>query len=165
MKRIVLTILSVLILTSMAASSVFATGVVNVTATPTFIAIDNTPTTYDFATVAASVTLSTGTGTFTVANTSSVAINLAIVTDAAWTGGGGWVTSSTGVPGSGIAGMYAGVTGTTYDKLLSATSVELKHELAASTSQTWGFRLLTPTSFTDGVQKATTVTVSAAAHS
>jgi hypothetical protein len=166
LKRIILTTLSVLVLSTIPFASAFAatTANVTVTATPSFVAITNSPSTYDFATVAASATPASGTGTFTISNTSSVAINITIWA-VAFTGGTGWTLNTTGSPGADQAGLYAGITGSTYPTVVTTSpGAELAHSITASASQTWGLKLMVPTSFTDGTQKTTTVTVSAAVH-
>jgi len=165
MKKLLLVILSVLALTAVAVLPAFAatTTTVTVTATPTYIAITVSPTTYDFSVVAASGTPSTTAGYFTITNSSSVATTISI-----WainfTGGVGWTLNTTGAPGADTAGLYAGIVSGSFPITVTVSpGAALKTSLAATTNQTWHLKLMAPTSFTDGVQKSTTVTLSSAA--
>jgi len=86
------------------------TADVTVTATPTYIAITNTPNVYDFAAVAASSVTNTAAGTacFTANNSGSVTSNitiLAVLTAGNWTGGTQWVHSEAGAAGADTAAL------------------------------------------------------------
>jgi hypothetical protein len=165
MKRILISLLSALFMTVMLVLPALAatTATVTVTATPTYIAITNSPASYDFGVIAASATPATSAGYFSITNTSSVATNISIWA-VAITGGVGWTLNTTGAPGTDQAGMYAGIVSGTFGTVVTTSpGAVIKSSLAASTSQTWHLKLMAPTSFTDGVQKSTTVTISAAA--
>ena len=165
MKRILISLLSALVLTIVMVLPAFAatTTTVTVTATPTYIAITVSPTTYDFTVVAASGTPSTTAGYFTITNSSSVATTISIWA-VAFTGGVGWTLNTTGAPGADQAGMYAGIVSGSFPiTITTSPGAALKTSLAATTNQTWHLKLMAPTSFSDGVQKSTTITLSSAA--
>lgn len=142
------------------------TADVTVTATPSYIAIGVTPTTYDFGVVAASSNTTTANTTyFLISNNSSVTTNMTIsVTGATWTGGTVWTHSDTGTPGADTVGLYANAGGTfgTGDVLVkNAAPNKIKTNQAATTNFSYGLDLLAPTSFSDGVQKTNVVRVTA----
>jgi hypothetical protein len=124
--------------------------------------ISNTPSSYNFGVVNPSNTISTGLNCFTITNNSGFAVNVTVSgTDI--TGGTTWTLSDTGTPGAGIVGLKAGLDGGSYDIVVKKTvpySI-LKSNLAASASQDWGLQILAPTNYTDSVQKAGTVTLTA----
>jgi len=143
------------------------TADVTVTATPSYVAITVSPTTYDFGVVAESATPSTTTIYFTVTNTSSVVTNNTVaVTTATWSGGVTWTHSDTATPGANTAGMKANKGGTwgTGDVIVQFTTPQiLAASQAATTNWTFGLKLWAPTSFTDGVQKSIITRITATA--
>lgn len=181
MKKVLLSLLGVLsIVLVPTASALAATSAdVTVTATPTFIAMTNDTATWAVGTVAANtIYWWTAAGTApdpepfeaddmksTIANTGSVAETISVHAHN-FTGGAGWTLHGT-TEGENIVVLAAGATGTAnvagMKYLVDTTPQELYHELAASGSVKWCMRLKTGT-FTDGVEKSCTVTVSAAAH-
>ncbi len=139
---------------------------VTVTADPIFVSISNSPNTYDFGAVATSSTPSTTSNYFTIDNTSDVATNISIsVTTAAWSGGAGWTHSDTATAGVDTAGLKSGTGGTNDIIVKNASPNNLVSSLAADTDYTWNMQLITPTSFTDGVQKLIVVRLTATAAS
>jgi hypothetical protein len=149
------------ILTVVAPFAVMAatTADVTVTATPTYIAITNTPNMYDFAAVAASSITNTagGTSCFTANNTGTVESNItvvAVLTAGNWTGGTQWVHSETGAGGVDTAGLSAGTdSGAIHDITVNTTVQLLYGNLIAANHTHWGLQLRAPTSFSDGTQK------------
>lgn len=142
------------------------TADVTVTATPSFIAIGVTPTTYDFGVVATSSNTTTANTTyFLISNNSSVTTNMTIsVTGATWTGGTAWTHSDTATPGADTVGLWANAGGTfgTGDVIVkNAAPNKIKTNQAATTNFSYGLDLLAPTSFSDGVQKTNVVRVTA----
>jgi uncharacterized cupredoxin-like copper-binding protein len=161
MVRLLSVLLVSVILTVVAPFAVMAatTADVTVTATPTYIAITNTPNIYDFAAVApSSVTNTAGTTScFTANNTGNAVSNITIVavlTAGNWTGGVGWIHSNTAIAGVDTVGLKCGTdSGTITDLTVNTTSQLLYGNLAVANHTHWGMQLLAPTSFGDGVQK------------
>ena len=181
MKKVLFSLLGVLTIVLIPSASAFAatTADVTVTATPTFIAMTNSEATWAIGTVAANtIYWWTAAGTApdpepfeaadmksTITNTGSVPETISVHAHD-FTGGAGWTLHGT-TEGADIVVLAAGTTGTAnvagMKYLVDTTPQELIHELAAAGTQKWCLRLKTGT-FTDGVEKTTTVTVSAAAH-
>ena len=134
-----------------------------VTYTPgTSTSISNSPTSYNFGAINANGTIATGLNYFTVTNTSGSAVNITISgTDI--TGGTTWTLSDTATPGANTIGMQAGLSGGAYNINVKKTAPfnTLKSNLAANANQSWGLQLLAPTSYSDNVQKAGTITLTA----
>jgi hypothetical protein len=128
------------------------------------VQITNAPGSYDFGTVAAGTTKSSGLTTFQVTNNSSVAVNITISgTD--MTGGNTWTLSDAAAPGSMICGFKAGLFGGSYNVIVKKNGPynTLVAALGSGLSQQWGLQLLAPTNYTDGATKTGTVTITAAA--
>lgn len=148
-------------------SVVFAASsdTVDIKALPTYIAIAITQTEKDFGAVVPSTNYDTAANFFAIVNTSNVTTDLTVY-GSDFTGGTGWTLSGTGAgAGSNTAGMYAGIVSGTFDIVVSASpGTTLKSSLASSTDQSFHVQLNTPlAAFDDGVEKVSTVTVSAAA--
>jgi len=124
--------------------------------------ISNTPNSKDFGVVETSQTYTTGLDYFTVTNNSGGAVSITIKA-IDFTGGNGWTLSDTATPGATTAGLKAGLEGGDYTIVVKKSSPynTLKSGLADSATQKWGLKLYAPTSFNDGVQKSTTVTLTA----
>ena len=132
------------------------TADVTITASPTYIAITNTPNNYDFGVVLAGTNKSSLSTQFTANNTGNVASNVsiaAILTAGNWSGGQGWIHSNTGTPGADQAGLIAGLSGWVGNVTVSSTAAWFMNGLAAATTQQWGVEIQSPTSFGDGTQK------------
>ena len=132
------------------------TADVTITASPTYIAITNTPNNYDFGVVLAGTNKSSTSTTFTANNTGNIASNVsiaAILTAGNWSGGQGWIHSNTGTPGADQAGLIAGLSGWVGNVTVSSTAKWFMNGLASATTQQWGVEIQTPTSFGDGTQK------------
>lgn len=119
---------------------------------------------HDFGLVDPSTTYATGLTRWTVWNNSGFAINITIqATD--MTGGTAWTLSDTATPGINTYGLNAGVFGGSYSTIVKKNPPynTLISNLAAGASRQWGLQLLTPTDFSDTVQKTATVTLTATA--
>jgi hypothetical protein len=156
------------------------TATVTINATPTWVAITNTnsnvyvvPTSItastDLTPVAISASPTTAAGFFSLVSQSTVAVNVSIWA-VNFTGGSVWTLSDSAVSGSAIAGMYAGIVSGTFNTVIKTSPGSVLKSLAAnvngsvnSASQTWHLKVMIPTVFQDGVQKSTTITLSAAA--
>ena len=139
---------------------------VEVTYTPGTPEITVSPTSYDFGVIAESITSNTTTSYFTIDNTSTMQTDQTIsVTASSWSGGAGWTHSDTATPGADTAGMKANKGGTwgTGDVIVkNAAPNFIAENQAAVTDYSFGLSLITPTSFTDGIQKSNTVRITAA---
>jgi hypothetical protein len=128
----------------------------------TSLSISNTPNSHDFGSVAEGVSPETGLTNFSVTNNSGVAINITI-SGVDMTGGITWTLADDGSPGTNICGLKAGLEGGSYDIIVkkNAPYNTLVSGLAGSATQKWGLKLYVPTSFSDGVQKIGTITLTA----
>lgn len=127
--------------------------------------ITNAPDNYAFSFVAASAEPTTGLDHFTMTNTSAFAINVTISgTD--MTNGVAWTLADDAIPLADTVGFKAGLDGGAYNIIVRKNVVfnELKHDLGAGNTQKWGLKMYAPTSFSDGVAKTGTITLTAAAH-
>jgi len=126
--------------------------------------ISNTPPTWGVGVVAESATPATGLTHFTVTNNSGFAVDISIKgTD--MTGGTAWELSEDGNAGVDIVGLKAGLSGGSYNIVIKEDSPynDLVTSLADSGTQDWGMQMFVPTSFSDGVPKSGTVTLTASA--
>jgi len=127
--------------------------------------ISNTPINYNFGNVSKGASYKTGLTYFTITNDSPDSVNITISGDD-MTGGVTWTLSEDASTGTNIYGLRAGregeVEGNDYITVVPKSSANLLVSgLPASENQTWGLQLLAPTSFTDGVAKEGTVTLTA----
>lgn len=153
---------------------------VTITATPTYIALTNDTATWAAGMLAASTTywwtadsnapapepFEAADMKATITNTGSVAEDIDIKV-AAFTGGTGWTISTDATPSEGEISVRAGITGTTNAAgmvQILTTDSELIDNLAASGTKKWCMNMITPASFTDGVEKSGTVTLTASAN-
>jgi len=140
---------------------------VEVTATPSFTGISNSPGIYDFGTVSANSTPNTGTDYFTITNTSSANISISInCTD--WTGGTGWTYGAPDEDTANLAASSGNSTGGgssgvgTYDiDVPVGTGALLIKAVPAGVNPNWELQLNAPTSLTFGDEQTTTVTITA----
>ncbi len=138
------------------------TADVSVNATPAYIAISNSPSTYSFGTVEVSTNYSSATGYFTITNSSTVAIDIVISTNSTWLGGNDWAHDDSGTPGAETAAMSASLNSDAFNiTVKNGTPNDLVTSLSSGTPQDWELRLAAPTSFDDGVLKTNTVTLTA----
>ena len=128
------------------------------------VSIGDSPLSYDFGALAESATKATGLDYFTVTNSSGFAVNITISgTDMA--GGNLWDLADDGIVGEMIYALKAGLEGGSYNIIVKETAPfnTLKAGLASSATQKWGLILYAPSTFTDGVAKTGTVTITAVA--
>jgi len=164
MRKIIVAAVLALMLVASAAVPVFAltTQDVTVTATPSFISITNSQSTYGFGVVVVDTTPTTATDWSTITNSSSVSTDIEIsVTTATWSGGVTWTHSDTATKGADTAGLKAGTGGVNDIIVKFATPNDLVSSLAAGTPYSWNLQLIAPSSFTDGVQKQIIVRLTA----
>lgn len=139
------------------------TADVDIDATPTYIAMTNTPAVWHLGIIAASTNYSTANNYFTANNTGSVPSDISLlVTTANWTGGVGWIHSNTAAPGVDTVGLTAYTAGG--NVTIKTTAMDLKTDLAAATTETWGMMLISPTSFSDGELKTVKVRLTIVIH-
>ena len=165
MKRttIVLVLLLVLgLLVSAGTALAATTATVTVNATPSYVAITNSPNTYDFGVIATSSTGSTGETYFTVVNAGTVEINTTIegngwsATGSAWTYGAPGENTGNLTASNGAGGYVISVP--------NGSPLALHAAISASANETWGLQLNAPTSFTHGDEQSTTVTITGIAN-
>jgi len=154
------------------------TATVTVTATPTYIAVTNSENAFAIGTVVINTTywwtadgnapdpepFEAGDMKSTITNTGSVSEDIDIKV-AAFTGGVGWAISTDDSPGENEISIRAGITGTANAAAMVqviTTDTELVDALAASGTKAWCMSAETGT-FTDGVEKSGTVTITASA--
>jgi hypothetical protein len=163
MRKTLIAILMALALVLIPVGTAFAdtTQDVVVTATPTFVSITNDHATFDFGVVAASSTPNTTEDYFTVTNDSTVNIDVDIVCDG-WSGGATpWIY---GASGPDTALLNASDGDGAYDVEVDDATPTLLHTTAgAGDDFTWELQLEAPSSFSDGDEQTTTVTISASA--
>lgn len=169
MKKLLIALILVLVLTFGMAMPVFAltTADVDVTATPAYVTISCNQPSYDFGVVAESANLTTTTNWATITNGSTVQTDQTIsVTAATWSGGVTWTHSDTATPGVDTAALKTnrgGTWGIGDITIKNAAPLYIYENCPASTGYSFGLNLYAPTSFGDGVEKAITVRVTAAA--
>lgn len=125
--------------------------------------ISNSPSSYAFGVLDESSSYTTGLDHFTVTNNSAYSVTITIRGSDMTGGGVTWTLSDTATPGPDIYGLRAGVQGGSYNVTVSKNSsnTTLISNLASGNSTKWGLELLSPTSFSDGVLKSGTVTLTA----
>ena len=125
------------------------------------------PVSYDFGVVAESTTPYTATDYFTITNDSTMQTDQTIsVTTATWSGGVTWTHSDTATAGSDTAGLKSNRGGTwgVSDVIVKYDTPNYIYEnCAASTGYDFGLKLISPTAFSDGVEKEIVVRVTATA--
>lgn len=169
MKRYLIPILVLALLLLPVAPAIAATTAdVTVTATPSFIAITDNVSSYDFGSVAASSTTNSSVAHIGITNTSSIQTDITIaVTTANWSGGTEWTHDNTATAGADTAGMNSARTAWTagntviVESSVTGTPNYIYENCAASTNFTYGISLKAPTSFSDGTQKSITLRIEA----
>jgi hypothetical protein len=179
MKRILVSLLSALILTSLAVVPAFAVDpIVTITATPTYISFTNSEDAWAMGVVAVNTSYWwTAAGTApapepfeandmksTITNTGTVAIDIEVHSHNFTTSGATIWTLHGTVPGLDIIVLSCGVTGCTDEAtmidLVDTTAQHLTTNLAAAGTIKWCMLLKTGT-FGDGAVRTGVVTVSA----
>lgn len=177
MKRLGLSLALALVLTVVVALPVAAatTQDVTVTATPSYVALTNSEASWAAGTVSTSTDywwtddgnppaepFVDGDMKSTITNTGSVSEDIDIKATN-FTGGVGWTLTS-GATGENTVRVKAGKTGDANEAamvILTTGDQELVDSLAASGTKLWCMMMETPSSFTDGVEKSSTVTLTA----
>ena len=143
------------------------TADVTVTATPSYISITATNTTYDFGAVVESSYTNTTTAYFPIVNSCSViSDNTISAVTGNWTGGTEWIHDDTATPGIVTAGLTSnqeGAWGTGDVIVQNAVPQLIADDQAATTNWSFGLNLLAPTAYHDGAQKTMVVRISAVA--
>ncbi len=185
MKKLLLTLFAVLVLAAIPATGVFAatTATVTVTATPGFIGIANDPNTWPIGvitinttyyanplggTTAPSATVVDGECRWTLTNSSTVTINVAIDFND-FAGGNTMTNGNTGSNGATTFGAYSYLSGSAYPgervTLNNDASTNLiSNMLAATTTKKWGAEMKTRTdAWTTGDALTATIVLTATA--
>ena len=147
--------------------SLYGTGT---TPTPS---LTNAPDSKALGVVAASTTyyaygsapsnpVSDGECTFTITNDGSIAIDVAMKASN-FTGGVGWTLGTPAENVARITSYYSGQDPAS-GLVLTTSDQSFYSNLAASGTKKWDFKFESPTSFTDGVAKSSTLTLTATAH-
>lgn len=140
------------------------TAEVELAATPKYVAIADNVTTYDFGTVDVSDNVATPDQYVGITNTSTTQTDITVSTNSTtWSGGVTWTHSDTATPGADTAGLTVNTTGATPIIVKNAGPNYIYENCPALTSFDYKINLLTPTSFTDGVEKKIKVVITAAA--
>lgn len=130
---------------------------------PSTTDISNSPNNFAFGILNESTSYSTGLTYFMVTNNSTYPVNITI-SGIDMTGGVTWTLSDNATPGADTYGLKAGLEGGgSYNVTVRKNSPYniLISNLASLGTQRWGLELLSPTSFSDNVQKAGTITLTA----
>ena len=190
MKRLVISFILALVLVLSVSMPMFAATSqdVTVTATPSYIAISNSPGTWTLNgitgssviavdtvyyanplgdTTTPSATVVDGECRFTITNTSSIAIDLTVNCGDFSGGDANMTNSDTGANGATSYGGYSWYSGMTYaSKVIMKTTASdvLYNALAAETNIKWGAEIETQTNaWTGGSSSTCTMTISATA--
>lgn len=139
------------------------TATVTVNATPAYVQINVSPTTYGFGAVEVSTNYSSAQDAFTIGNGSSINIDIAISCNATWAGGNDWTHSDAGTPGSTTAALYADPDAGTWHIIVKNATPNDIYTNTGTASLPFGLRLRAPTVFDDAVLKTNTVTLTASA--
>ena len=147
------------------ASPAFAltTAGITINATPLYVSISNAPDGYGFGVIAVSTNYSTAVDYFTITNDSGTDIDITIGCNSTWDGGLGWTHDDSGTPGAATAALYATPATTAWNIVVQNAAPADLYTATAEASPKWGLRLMSPTSFPDGVLKVITVTLTATA--
>lgn len=141
------------------------TADVTVNATPAYITISVSPTTYGFGVINVNTTSNSTTTYFTITNGSTVLTDNTIsVTSSTWTGGIGWTHSDTCTPAEDTVGMKANKGGTwgTGDVIVKYSLPNiLADDQAVSTNWNFGLSLHAATAYNDSDLKTNTVRITA----
>lgn len=143
---------------------------VSVNATPAYVSISNSPTTYDFGVISAGTTPDTGNGYFTVTNSSTVNMSISINCTAWSSTGSAWTYNDPGadtgnLDASSADGGAGGSSGAgAYDiSVPNGAATTICANVTSATNPTWELQLDAPSSYTHGDEQELTVTISAAA--
>lgn len=160
---VVISLLAVAIVGTSIPANAATTQDVTVTAKPTYLAISNSPNSFDFLTVAAGVDENTGTDYFTITNTSTVATDIDIRAVTGFSGTSSWTYGASAED----QGKFAASAGTglyTVDIAAVDTDYELIDNLAATTDDDWELKLIAPSSFTHGYEQTIVIRLTVSAY-
>jgi hypothetical protein len=141
----------------LAAVSLMVTGVpvIEVNAQ---VDISNTPDTWLLGTISANSIYQED---FTVTNNGANPVNITI-SSSNMSGGIPWTLSPTAEPGTDTYGLKASLDGESFDIIVNEDGNPLVNNLAKEGgTQPWSLQFLSPTSFSDGILKSGTVTLTA----
>jgi hypothetical protein len=126
------------------------------------ITILNGPSSCAFGILDEDTSYPTGLTYFTVTNNSAYPVNITIGSSD-MTGGVTWTLSDAATSGPDTYGLKAGLAGGSYNVTVRKNSPynTLISNLTSQDSQSWGIELLSPTSFSDDVQKSGTIILTA----
>lgn len=130
---------------------------------PSTIDISNSPSSHAFGLISENSSYQTGFTYFTVTNNSANLVNITIG-GSDMTGGVTWTLSDTATPGSDTYGLRAGLEGDeSYTIIVKKNGPynTLVSNLPSLGTQRWGLELLSPTLFSDSVQKSGILTLTA----
>jgi hypothetical protein len=127
--------------------------------------ITNLPDSYDFGILEVGTTAQTTISYFTLNNTGTCDISATIQGTDMEGGGFTWTLSGTATPGDMIYGLKVGLDDADdfFDVVVNTTANAFVTNLPASTSQAWGLKIWSPTSYDDGNLKTGNVTLTAVA--
>jgi hypothetical protein len=161
MRKTLLAIVLALALAVVPAAGVLAdtTAGVTVTATPSFLGIENTPPSWPIGPVTADTDVASGEAYFTLTNVGSVEIDTTIGCNG-WSGTRAWTYGAAAQD----QGQLSFGTGGGYNTVVpSGSTVTFVNDIAAYGTQSWGLELDAPSSFTHGYEQTTIVTITASA--
>ncbi len=170
MKKLILSLALALTLVLYMSVPVLAatTADVTVTATPSYVAIADNATAYDFGIVSESTNYTIATNFVAITNSSSVQTDVTIaVTTADWASAGvAWTYSNTATAGTDIVGLVSnnatwGVGDVIVESSITGSPNFIYENLPSGVNFTYALKLVAPSAFTDGVQKSVTVRVTA----
>lgn len=148
MKKILISILVAALFLCLTSTAIFAASSQDITieAIPTYVSISNSPDAFEFSPITASVNATTGSGYFTVVNSSSVNITAVLVCET-WSSASPW---SYGYSAPDIGQLWASANTSLYDKLIPISgNVTLYSTTSAGENFTWEMKIETPSSFTN----------------
>jgi hypothetical protein len=127
------------------------------------VEIGNVPITINFGILEVNTTSNTAINYFTITNTGNCAVDVTIQGTDMTGGGYTWVISDTATPGNMIFGMKAGLDDADdlFDVVVNTTANAFVSDLPEATTQAWGLKIWTPTSYDDGNLKTGNVTLTA----
>ena len=157
----VIVVLLALLIVPLGFAFAATTADISINATPAYVSISNSPSTYGFGVVETSTNYDTATGYFTITNSSTVNIDISISTNATWAGGNTWAHNDSGSPGAEAAAMKASPNDGAFNIIVKNATPNNLYSNEAGASLQWELRLAAPTSFDDGVLKTNTVTLTA----
>jgi len=170
MKRliVVLAVVLTLVLGAVAPALAATTADVTITATPSYISIDDNTTTFDFGIIATSATGNTSHSLIAITNSSSVQIDCTIGTNSTiWCANGiAWTVNANGTASDGGAGLwaYSNATLPGAGVIVNNTGTnQVASDLGAGKPFTYGLQLNAPSVYADGTQKSVKIIVTAVA--